>query len=500
MIISPPFSLEKPWLGQRAAMSPDDPAIFCGSEIVSFRQLYERSLLRAETLKSLGVGRGDIIASLLENGLCSVELFHAAQLSGVTLLPLNARLTAVEAAFQLDEARPKILHAEGEDLLRLATEVCEKLVDPPLLLTDSGYGKSPLAPGKIQNFMEEVPWAILYTSGTTGRPKGVPLTVRHFGFSAMASLSHLGIKKDDRWLACVPLFHIAGLSILTKSVLSGAGVVLHNRFDAGAVSEALETQHITLMSLVPTMLYRLIEVRLGCNRTTAPFLRAVLVGGASCSEELHQKSLDIGIPVLRTYGLTEACSQVATVPPADDFDKPSLLPEPLQGVEIKIVNDDGEPLGPCQEGEILVRGGMVMDHYFNRVEESAKILKNGWLHTGDIGFLDKQGGLCVLSRRSDLIVSGGENIYPAEVEACLSLHPVVEDVCVSGEDDPEFGQRVVAWVVLRVGEEVSEEGLQLYCRESLAGYKIPRRVVILKQLPRNASGKIMKAHLKSIRL
>jgi len=492
--------MEKPWIGERARISPENPAIFYGGETVSFRQLYDRSLMRVEQLKLLGVEAGDVIASLLENGLSTVDLFHAAQLSGVALLPLNIRLTVTEIAFQLDEIRPKVLLVGGERLVSLASAVCSTLADPPFLLIDQVDGRAVPLPVLTEGSVADVPWTILYTSGTTGRPKGVLLTSRHFGFSALASLSHLGIKNNDLWLACVPLFHIAGLSILTKSVLSGAGVVLHSRFEAEDVSVTLDKQHITLMSLVPTMLHRLVEVRLVAEKRAVPSLRAVLIGGASCSEELRRRSLDLGFPVLRTYGLTEACSQVATEPLAEPLNNPLSLPKPLRGVELKIVNNSGESLAACEEGEILVRGGMVMDYYFNRVEESAKVLQDGWLHTGDIGFLDDHGGLCLISRRSDLIVSGGENVYPAEVEACLSLHPAVEEICVSGEEDLEFGQRVVAWVVLRGGQRVSEEELRQYCRNSLAGYKVPRRITTLESLPRNVLGKIMRRFWLSLHI
>ena len=313
----------------------------------------------------------------------------------------------------------------------------------------------------------------------------------------MASLSHLGTKDDDRWLACVPLFHIAGLSILTRSVLAGVTVVLHGSFDAEKVSRALDEQHITLMSLVPTMLHRLVDVRLAQNSSSELSLRAILIGGAPCSETLRQQSLDLGLPVLRTYGLTEACSQVVTETlPPDRRDTPPAA-KPLQGIQVKIINSSGRSLNANEEGEILVRGGMVMDHYYRRPEESAKALQNGWLHTGDIGFLNTQGGLCVLNRRSDLIVTGGENVYPAEVEACLMLCPLVKEVCVTGEDDPEFGQRVVAWIVRKKTSLINGEELQQHCRKTLAGYKIPRRIIFLSQLPKNVSGKIVRQNLKS---
>jgi len=489
MIFTPPFPLEKSWIHERAKISPHDPAIIYEGDTVTFQQLYKRSLARAQQLRALGVESGDIIASLLNNGLSAVEIFYASQLCGVTLLPLNTRLTATEIAFQLKETEAKILIGE-EEFISLAGTACNNLACIPVLAID--FTKE-----KTITFREDphIPWTILYTSGTTGTPKGVVLTAQHFGASALASVSHLGLETNDRWLCCVPLFHIAGLSILTRSVLTGASVVLHNHFDAEKVSHSIDEQQITLMSLVPTMLHRLVKTRMSGSKTKASSLRAVLIGGASCGETLWQQALDLGLPVLRTYGLTEACSMVATEPLVDCGNMAASGAKVLPGVEIKIVDLMGQPLNSHREGEILVRGKMVMDSYHKRAEESVQALQNGWLHTGDIGFLDSHGDLCVLNRRSDLIVSGGENIYPAEVEASLLLHPAIEETCVTGEDDAEFCQRVVAWVVKKEGVSLSEEDLQLHCRKTLAGYKIPRRIIFIKQLPRNGSGKIMRQAL-----
>ncbi len=509
MSISPPFSLEKFWVQERAGISPNDPAVIDGNMSITFSQLHTRALSRAEQLAALGIRRGDIVASLLPNGLFGVEIFHAVHLCGATLLPLNLRLTASEIGFQLNETKAVILIVSEEQSVSLAREVSKNSDCSPHLVMGSENNRLewidlkeqvPISAEPLSSETEhrsEIPWAILYTSGTMGTPKGVPLSARHFGASAMASLNHLGVCQNDRWLACVPLFHIAGLSILTRSVLTGASVVLHNHFDAEKVSRAIDEQHVTLMSLVPTMLHRLVEVRLAGNKKTALPLRAILIGGAACSETLWQQALYLGLPVLRTYGLTEACSQVATESLLPHSGNTTREARPLKGIQIKIINQSGQSVNVSEEGEILIRGEMVMDHYYKREQQSAETLQNGWLHTGDIGFLTEHGGLCVLNRRSDLIVTGGENVYPAEVEGCLTLHPAVEEVCVVGEDDIEFGQRVVAWVVRKKTSGIKKEELQCHCRKTLAGYKIPRKIIFLPRLPRNVSGKIMRQNLAS---
>jgi len=319
------------------------------------------------------------------------------------------------------------------------------------------------------------------------------LSYGNFLASAAACAALLGNGADDRWLACMPLFHVGGLSILLRSVLAGSAAVIHPSFDAQAVSDAIDSQRITFVSLVPVMLQRLLVVR--GERAAPPHLRCVLLGGAAVPRGLLERARRLAFPVAPSYGLTEACSQVATCPPGSGAaDPPGLLP--LPGIELRIVDEGGCELSPALAGEICVRGPMVMRGYWQCPEATASALRKGWLHTGDLGRLDPGGRLQVLDRRDDLIVSGGENIYPAEVEAVLLEHDAVAEAAVTGVADAEFGERPVAWIVEGEGAQLDEAQLREHCRAHLAAYKVPLRFHRVASLPRNAAGKLLRRELR----
>jgi O-succinylbenzoic acid--CoA ligase len=307
-------------------------------------------------------------------------------------------------------------------------------------------------------------WVVLHTSGTTAAPKPVELTYGNFRASAAAAAAHLPPDPGDRWLCVMPLFHVGGLSILTRSAIYGTCAVLHERFDAAAVRESLESGEATLVSLVATMLFRLRDA--GLER--APALRAALVGGGPVPRELLEWGSERGLPLMATYGMTETCSQIATAAAGE------LRARPLPGVELRI----------GAGGEILVRGPMV---------SPGAPAADGWLHTGDRGSLDARGLLQVEGRIKDTIVTGGENVAAAEVEEALLSHPAVADAAVAGRPDPEWGEAVTAFVV--VAGQVDDAELVAHCRARLAGFKVPRAIVRVDEVPRTASGKVLRGRL-----
>ncbi len=489
----------KPWLEARAALAPDQPALTLNGVTRSFAELAGRARATALRLRALGVHDGDLVALLLPNGLPFVELVHALPLCGAALLPLNVRLTPRELAFQLEHARPAILihgggalaatarEAAGEKLARAAIEPCDvtHLAEVVPVLEEAASLRDAVD-------LERV-CAVLYTSGTTGAPKGAELRHGNLLWSAVGSALHLGVLPGERWLACMPLFHVGGLSILARSVLAGTEVVLHESFSPDAVARSLAHERVSLVSLVAVMLERLLDV--WGERPAPPTLRCVLLGGGPAPRPLLERARALGFPVVTTYGLTEAASQVATLPLHEVGRRVDVVGKPLLGTEIRIADESGTALPPGAPGEILVRGPTVMRGYLGRPDETARALRDGWLHTGDIGALDAEGFLHVLDRRSDLIVSGGENVYPAEVEAVLLAHPSVAEAAVVGLADASFGQRVAAFVVPRASARVTDSELERFCRASLAGYKIPRAFHRVTELPRNASGKILRRSL-----
>ena len=477
---------------RRAASTPEAPALETACEVLTFTELAQRARRAAGFVRSVPGDARAPVALLLADGATLATWFHGVALAGRTVLPLNLRLTADELVPQLVESCAGLLLGDSGDarLVEIAARVpglavrtapaCNPLPEPESL---------PLAVAGE----DDAVLAVLHTSGTTGRAKGACLTWRNFESSARAAAERLGDVVGGRWLACMPLFHVGGLSILLRSVLFGGPVRIHSRFEATAVSAALDRGDVDGVSLVPTMLSRLLAER--GPRGAPPGLRVVLLGGAAAAPDLLTRALAAGYPVCPTYGLTEATSQVATSPlPSCGATRPAPM-EPLPGTELRIVAE-GVPAPADVVGEIVVRGATVMRGYLHDPAATAHAIRAGWLHTGDIGYLDAEGGLHVLDRRDDLIVSGGENVYPAEVEAVLLEHPAVADAGVGGVADPDLGARVVAWIVAAAGSPaVAAVDLERHCRERLAGYKRPREFRFVSHLPRNAAGKLQRRRL-----
>ena len=477
----------------RAAQTPDATALESAEGTWSFAALADRARRAAGYLSTTASAGSSPIALLMNGDAKFAAWFHAIALTGRPALPLNLRLTTSELARQLEHARAACLLGEAGDArleeLRVRLPDVPVIEAPPLDTLPAGgqqRGPRPVDGDEIL--------AVLYTSGTSGRPKGACLTWNNFLASARAAEDRLGAAVHRRWLACMPLFHVGGLSILMRSVLFGGAVRLQPRFDPAAVSDALDGGDIAAISLVPTMLSRLLAHR--GARAAPGGLEVLLLGGAAAAPGLVARALAVGYPVCPTYGLTEATSQVATAaPPRTGAREPSPV-LPVLGTEVRIVAQ-GRDAGPGTEGEIVVRGATVMRGYLHDDAANARALRDGWLHTGDLGYLDVAGGLHVLDRRDDLVVSGGENVYPVEVEAVLLEHPAVEDAGVAGMPDADLGARVVAWVVLRPGCSASVDSLQRHCRERLAGFKLPREFRFVTALPRNAAGKLQRRRLVS---
>jgi O-succinylbenzoic acid--CoA ligase len=320
------------------------------------------------------------------------------------------------------------------------------------------------------------------------------LTYGNHWHSAVASTLNLGHRPDDRWLCCLPLFHVGGLAILMRGLVCGTAAAVHASFDPPAVNRAIDHEGITGVSLVSEMLRRVLADRAG--RPAPPRFRQVLLGGGPAPLPLLEACARGGLPVVQSYGLTETASQVAALAPEDAIEHPASAGRALPGSQLRIVRH-GRTVRPGAVGEILVRGPTVMAGYFGRPEASRAALAGGWLHTGDLGRLDGQGRLHVLSRRDDLIVRGGENVYPAEIESVLAEHPLVLESGVTAVADERWGQAPVANVRLRDGAAAAEAELMAFCRQRLAAYKVPVRILQTGPLPRNAAGKLLRGRLRT---
>jgi O-succinylbenzoic acid--CoA ligase len=513
------------WLAHRAAVMADRPALLAGEARWTFAALDQAARATAHTLLAAGAQPGERVGLLLRNSAEFAAVVHAAPLAGVALVPLNTRLAAPELAWQLADSGARLLVFDAHNAA-LAKSALELMVEPPHALDvatleiqrpevddrasgqvgEWARGRVAATPSPPRSFaysparlnptidLSET-FAIIYTSGTTGQPKGAMLSYGNFWWSAIGSALNLGTHADDRWLAAMPLFHVGGLSILVRAAIYGITAIVHQAFDPSAVNQAIDTEGVTIVSAVSAMLARMLDER--GERPYPPALRCVLLGGGPAPLPLLEACAARGVPVAQTYGLTEATSQVATLPPADALRKLGSAGKPLLPTQLR-VEREGAPTGPGEVGDILVRGPTVMRGYINRPDATARALADGWLHTGDLGYLDAEGYLYVASRRDDLIVSGGENVYPAEVEAALLAHPAVEEAAALGAPDERWGQVPVAFVKLRANTALSEDEAIAFCRARLAGYKAPKRVRFVDALPHNAGGKVLRNQLREM--
>lgn len=477
------------WLYKRAFLSPERIALEYGEVKISFKELHKRSLALAGKLASLQIKQGDFVAFLLKNGIHTVELIHALEYIGAVIVPLNNRLAPAELRFQLEDSNTTLLIYD-ESFSSKAIEAAEPLESvKAMAIHELGrLAESDFQPKTEINLDSD--HTIMYTSGTTGSPKGVMLTYGNHWWSAIGSALNLGLQESDKWLCTVPMFHMSGLSILMRSVIYGIPVVIHDAFDPEKANEAIHSNGVTIVSVVSAMLARMVHA---LENNYPKSFRCMLLGGGPAPKPLLEACTEKNIPVFQTYGMTETASQIVTLSSEYMLTKIGSAGKPLFHAQLKI-EKDGAIAEPHEVGEIVVKGANVTKGYLRRKQATEKAIRNGWLYTGDLGYLDEDGFLYVVDRRSDLIISGGENVYPAEIEATLLSHPSVVEAGVTGREDERWGQVPIAFVV-KHDKSVDEEQLQTFCREKLAGYKVPKNIYFVNELPRNGANKLMRREL-----
>jgi len=428
----------EPWLTRAARIHGDRTALrTIDGAHTTYKELHARATAVASTLQAQRVAPGDHVALALPSAELVVAL-HACLLLGVVAVPIDLRLTEAEQALRTAHA----------------SLILDALPDAP------GDGAAARGPRDIN---PDTTATLMFTSGTTAGPKPVALSHDNWLWNALGSALALGLDPVETWLCPMPLAHVGGLSVQIRSAVYGTTVLLHERFDTERALAALmdPEERVTLVSLVPTMLSRLLDAGL----REPPALRRVLLGGGPIAPALLARARDARVNVSPSYGMTEACSQIAT----DGF--------PLLGTELRIAED----------GEILVRG---------RTVARGALGPDGWLHTGDLGSFGEDGRLVIAGRKADTIVSGGENVAPTEVESVLLEHPGVIDAAVFGRADPEWGEAVVAQVVLADGAGVESDTLRAHCAARLAPFKVPKRFEPVEGIPRGATGKLLRRELR----
>ncbi|MCM3571230.1 o-succinylbenzoate--CoA ligase [Neobacillus mesonae] len=481
------------FLKKRAFLTPDRTAVYFQEQTVTFRELYRRSVRAAGQLHKQGIENGQFAAVLLKNNLETAVILFALQLLGAKIVILNNRLTPAELLWQLKDSKTSSLILE-DSFSHLEELFAGQLTSLNMMTKTKLFAVEPAAPELQDEISLDEICTIMYTSGTTGNPKGVMQTYGNHWASAIGSALNLGLTDQDCWLCSVPLFHISGFSILMKSVIYGMPFVLHEKFDEEKTIQDIEEKRVTIMSVVSASLTRIVDTLK--ERRLPKGFRCMLLGGGPAPLPLLQACVEKQIPVFQSYGMTETSSQIVTLSPEYSLNKLGSAGKPLFPSELQIIQPDGGTAQPGEAGEIIVKGPNVTSGYLYRPDATAEKIQNGWLYTGDIGYLDNDGFLFVLDRRSDLIISGGENIYPAEVESVLLSHPDILEAGVIGVVDEKWGQVPAAFIVTRTGGVIPADELQQFCTKQLAKYKIPKAFYVTDQLPRNAAKKLLRRTLK----
>ena len=462
------------WLLKQAATQPNQIAIDDGNERLSFAELKKQVEVLVGKIDHLNPGSR--VGILATNTLMSYKLSLAIMCSGRTIVWLNWRLAGEELERQIKDSGLQLCLVENS-LWRSG------MTDPfksysAFLITSADPGE--LIPVFKSNWVA----SIMYTSGTTGRPKGVLQTFGNHFYSAVSSALNLGLSSADKWLCVAPIFHISGFSIIMRGLIYGMTVRLVEKFRAEELERILANETVTIMSVVPFMLKKLIQQQNKTNTHYNSAFRCMLLGGGTIDRETLEICLQRSIPVVQCYGMTETCSQIVALRSADALLKLGSVGQPLFSTQLKLSKD----------GEILLKTPALTPGYLNLPDKLPSKMIDGWYRTGDIGHLDKEGYLYIDGRADEMLISGGENIFPQEVEQIYQRYPQINEVAVVGQNDSVWGQVPVAFVVS--DRRLSPTKLMNYGYEHLARYKVPQHYIFVSELPKNASGKIRRFMLR----
>jgi long-chain acyl-CoA synthetase len=458
---------------KRAAQDPLAPAIADDNTELSNGGFFAAVTRAAATLRSHGVSAGDVVAIKMPNTVEFIISLFAAWRLGAAVTPLNPALSPSEVSYQLADAGAKVLIADG-------LQHCHPIP------AETGRGD------------DDSLALLIYTSGTTGRPKGVMLDHANLNAMCRSVIEGFNLTRDDHSLLILPLFHVNGIVVGTLSpLLAGGRATVAGRFDPQTFFTRLERSRATYFSAVPTI-YTMLCGLPGDVQPDTSSLRFAICGAAPASVELLDGfESRYGIPIIEGYGLSEGTCASA-VNPLTGLRKPGTVGVPLPGQTIRIVDDAGRPVPDGETGEVVIKGANVMRGYLNRPEETAKTLVDGWLHTGDIGRFDEDGYLVLVDRAKDMIIRGGENIYPREIEAVVHQLPQLAEAAVVGRPNPVYGEEPVLFVSTHPGRAVTADTIRDHLAGQLAKYKRPVEITIVDELPKNAVGKLDKPSLRRL--
>ena len=494
-------------LAKRAHMSPRKEGCVdtATGRRFTYGALNSQSNRTANALKKLGLKKGDRVAFLVMNGVEFIESFYAVAKIGCVCVPLNWRLTPDELEFILKDSGAKCL-LYSEDFAETVTALHERgkktdIKEWIAIGTPEPFAKS-YETLQSQASDEEPPATasdddmlfIMYTSGTTGLPKGVMHSHDSAIWSSITAIATANLRYEDRYFLLLPMFHVGALNPVITSVHLGVSLVIARAFDPTFVWKLIEEEKITTMLAVPAMLNFMLQTPQKDESDYAS-LRWIMSGAAPVPVELIHQYEKMGIEIHQVYGLTETGGPACLISPEDALTRAGSTGKPFFHTEVRIVNPKGADCKAGEIGEVLVAGPHIMKGYWNRPDATAETLKKGWLYTGDLAVMDEDGFVTIQDRKKDMIISGGENIYPAEIENVVLAHPHVKDVAVIGQPSQKWGESPVA-VVVKGEDSLLPEGVMKHCDGKLAGFKCPKAVEFVDEIPRNPSGKALKRLLR----
>ncbi|TQR20578.1 o-succinylbenzoate--CoA ligase [Psychrobacillus vulpis] len=483
------------WIDKRAFITPERQALIDADRELTYLEMSKMVHHFAGVLQSkYSIKKGDRVGVLAKNSMeFIITLFSLAKLNAV-VVPLNIRLTVDELQFQLKDSGLQTLIVDRDNYNR-GKELLEKTHFQHLLTFES-LSKAETETLTLTEIDPTAPYIICYTSGTTGKPKGAVLTQENMFWNAVNNTLSLDITSKDKIITLLPLFHIGGIGLFTLPVLlAGGTVVVPDRFDPELALNYIEKYAVTIVMGVPTI-HDALRKSPNFESTNLSSVRFFYNGGAPCPEELIRWYLLKGINFGQGYGLTETSPTVFLLSEEDYERKVGSIGKPVMFTDIRIVDKEVQDVSPGEFGELLVKGPNVIKEYYNLPEETNKAFLQGWFATGDIVRQDEEGFVYIAGRKKEMIISGGENIYPLEVEKVIYELPEVDEVAVIGISHEKWGETPLAFIVLKYGANISEEVLNEYCTRKLARYKVPSAFHIVSALPKNATGKIDKGTLK----
>ncbi|MEM9301147.1 MAG: long-chain fatty acid--CoA ligase [Pseudomonadota bacterium] len=498
------------WIATHANRTPDALAQIdhATGRRFTYAEMHERVARIAGHLReTVGIGVGDVVAVLGNNSSDMLDIDFACGRIGAIFLPMNTRLAAPEIAFQLDDARPRVLFV-GDGFDAIASEAVDQADVTP---TTVRFGTKASEPN-LESLIREAPrlvaverrepedgWTLIYSSGTTGRPKGILHTHGGVTMQACGNAVPLGLGRRACNLTILPLFHISGLNVFAHAVFYAGGTqVTMERFDPLEVLRVLSdpAYGVTHFTGVPTMFEMMAQLP-GFGAADLGSVEGAFVGGAPSTEALLRTYADKGMPLMQGYGLTESGPTLTVLDAEDGIRKIGSAGKPMMHVDLRVVRPDGSDAASDEIGEILARGPSVITAYFRRPEAQQTSFEGGWLRTGDMGYLDDEGFLFISDRKNDMFISGGENVYPAEVENCIAAVDGVAQVSVIGVADEKWGEVGAACVVLRADAALTADEIIAACNGRIARYKIPKHVYFLDALPIGGTGKVLKRALRA---